>query len=232
MKIVIAGAGEVGTHLAKLLSREEQDIMVIDVDQAKLASLDANYNLMTLRGNPISFNSQHAAGVGKCDLFIAVTPDETQNVLACSMAKSIGAQRTVARIDNYEFMSQDNRDYFTRLGVNALIYPELLAAQEIITALRRSWARHWFELHDGELIIAGVKLRSNARIIGMQLKEFAMMEHNFHVAAIKRHHDTIIPRGDDVIKDNDILYFATTRDHVDELLDICGKTSKRYASCS
>lgn len=227
MRIVIAGAGEVGTHLAKLLSREEQDIMVIDADQAKLASLDANYNLMTLRGNPISFNALHTAGVGKCDLFIAVTPDETQNVLACSMAKSIGAQRTVARIDNYEFMSQENRDYFTRLGVNALIYPELLAAQEIITALRRSWARHWFELHDGELIIAGVKLRNNARIIGMQLKEFAMVEHNFHVAAIKRHHDTIIPRGDDVIKDNDILYFATTRDHVDELLDICGKTSKK-----
>lgn len=227
MKIAIAGAGEVGTHLAKLLSREEQDIMVIDNDQARLASLDANYNLMTFRGSPISFKSLKAAGVEKCDLFIAVTPDETQNVLACSMAKSIGAQRTVARIDNYEFMSRENHDYFTRLGVNALIYPELLAAQEIITALRRSWARHWFEMHDGELIIAGVKLRSNARIIGMQLKEFAMVEHNFHVAAIKRHHDTIIPRGDDTIKDNDILYFAITRDHVDELLDLCGKTPKK-----
>lgn len=227
MKIAIAGAGEVGTHLAKLLSREEQDIMVIDPDQAKLATLDSNYNLMTFRGSPISFKALRDAGVGRCDLFIAVTPDETQNVLACSIAKSIGAQRTVARIDNYEFLSPDNKDYFTRLGVNALIYPEMLAAMEIITALRRSWARHWFEMHDGELIIAGVKLRSNARIIDMQLKEFAMVEHNFHVAAIKRHHDTIIPRGDDVIKVNDILYFATTKNHVNELLDICGKTDKK-----
>ena len=227
MRIVIAGAGEVGSHLAKLLSSEEQDIMLLDSDQARLANMDANYNLMTLRGNPISFNSLRQAGVEKCDLFIAVTPDETQNVLACSMAKSIGAQRTVARIDNYEFMAPENRNYFTRLGVNALIYPELLAAQEIITALRRSWVRHWFELHDGEIIIVGVKLRDNAGIIGMQLKDFAKVEHNFHVAAIKRHHDTIIPRGDDCISANDILYFAVTREHVNELLDICGKTSKK-----
>ncbi len=223
MKIVIAGAGEVGTHLAKLLSREEQDIMVIDADREKLASLDANYNLMTFRGSPISFKALQTAGVEKCDLFIAVTPDETCNVLACSIAKSIGAQRTVARIDNYEFLSCENSGYFTRMGVNALIYPEMLAAMEIMTALRRSWVRHWFELHDGEIVIVGVKLRNNASIIGMQLKEFALMEHNFHVAAIKRHHDTIIPRGDDTISDNDILYFATTRDHVDELLSICGK---------
>ena len=227
MKIVIAGAGEVGSHLAKLLSSEEQDIMLLDSDQARLAMMDANYNIMTVRGNPISFKSLRMAGVEKCDLFIAVTPDETRNVVACSMAKSIGAQRTVARIDNYEFMTPENREYFIRLGVNALIYPELLAAQEIITALRRSWVRHWFELHDGEIIIVGVKLRDNARIIGMQLKDFAKTEHNFHVAAIKRHHDTIIPRGDDSILAGDILYFAVTREHVNELLDLCGKTSKK-----
>jgi trk system potassium uptake protein TrkA len=227
MRIVIAGAGEVGSHLAKLLSREEQDITLLDEEPSRLASLDANYNLMTLRGNPISFECQKRAGVEKCDLFIAVTPDETKNVLACSMAKSIGAKRTVARIDNYEFISPANRDYFIRLGVNALIYPELLAAQEILTALRRSWVRHWFELHDGEVIIIGVKIRDNASIIGMQLKDFAKVEHNFHVAAIKRHHETIIPRGDDSIAHNDILYFATTREHINELLGLCGKVDKK-----
>lgn len=185
MRIVIAGAGEVGTHLAKLLSREEQDIVVIDPDSYRLANLDANYNLMTLKGNPISFKDLRKAGVEKCDLFIAVTPEETQNILACSIARNIGAQRTVARIDNFEFMSEEHQEYFTRMGVNALIYPELLAAQEIYTALHRTWVRHWFELHDGEIIILGVKLRDNAQIIGMQLKEFAQIKHNFHVAAIK-----------------------------------------------
>ncbi len=209
------------------MSREEQDIVVIDPDNHRLANLDANYNLMTLKGNPISFKDLRQAGVEKCDLFIAVTPEETQNILACSIARSIGAQRTVARIDNFEFMSEEHQEYFTRMGVNALIYPELLAAQEIYTALHRTWVRQWFELHDGEIIILGVKLRDNAQIIGMQLKEFAQIKHNFHLAAIKRRHETIIPRGDDVIKESDILYFATRKDHVDELIELCGKKTRR-----
>lgn len=226
MKIVIAGSGEVGTHLAKLLSREEQDIMLVDINRDKLAVIDANYNLMTYRGSPVSFRTLREAGVEHCDLFIAVTPYETANVTACAIAKSIGAQKTVARIDNYEFMSTENREFFTRIGVNHLIYPEYLAAQEIITALDRSWVRNWFELHDGELILVGVKLRDNARLIGMQLKELASSA-PFHISAIKRNHETIIPRGDDRILTNDILYFTVRRDHVDSILELCGKTDQR-----
>lgn len=223
MKIVIAGAGEVGSHVAKLLSREDQDITLIDTDSAKLAVLDANYNLLTRRGSPTSFAVLKAAGVEKCDLFIAVTPYENTNVLACSIAKSLGAVKTVARIDNYEFMTGENRDFFARHGVNAMIYPEYLAAQEIVTALERSWVRNWFELHNGELIVVGVKIRENAQIAGMQLKELTMSNHYFHVSAIKRHHETLIPRGDDTLRPNDILYVTTIREHVDELRTLCGK---------
>lgn len=223
MKIVIAGAGEVGSHLAKLLSFENQDIVLIDSDASKLAPIDANYNLMTLVGRPTSFQTLRDAGVENCDLFIAVTPYETTNVVACTMAKQIGAERTVARIDNYEFMSDENREYFSSMGVDSLIYPEYLAAKEIITALKRPWVRHWFELHDGEIILVGVKMRETAKLIGMQLKELAALQPSFHISAIKRNHNTIIPRGDDYIKLDDILYFTTTRDHVDDLLDICGK---------
>ena len=223
MKIVIVGAGEVGSHLAKLLSREEQDIILVDKDSDKLAGIDANYNWMTLCGSPTSFSTLRDAGTSHCDLFIAVTPYETSNVTACAMAKSLGAKKTVARIDNYEFMVDESREFFTRIGVDYLIYPEYLAAEEIMTALKRSWVRHWFELHNGEIILVGVKLRNNAPLIGMQLKELAFSQPRFHVSAIKRNHETIIPRGDDRINDNDILYFTTTRDHVDDLLQMCGK---------
>lgn len=223
MKIVIAGAGEVGSHLAKLLSREEQDIILVDKDADKLATIDANYNLMTLCGSPTSFASLRDAGVDHCDLFIAVTPYETANVTACAMAKNLGARKTVARIDNYELMIDESRDFFTRLGVDYLIYPEYLAAEEILTALKRSWVRHWFELHNGEIILVGVKLRDNAQLIGMRLKDLSFSQQTFHVSAIKRNHETIIPRGDDLIRANDILYFTTTRDHVNDLLEICGK---------
>lgn len=225
MKIVIAGAGEVGSHLAKLLSFENQDIVLVDQDGAKLATLDANYNLMTSVGRPTSIQSLRDAGVENCDLFIAVTPYETTNIVSCSIAKQLGAEKTVARIDNYEFMNQDNKDYFKSMGVDSLIYPEYLAAQEILTALRRPWVRHWFELHDGEIILVGVKLRENAQLIGMQLKDLAALKPSFHISAIKRRHTTIIPRGDDYINPNDILYFTTTRDHVDDLLEISGKTN-------
>ena len=227
MKIVIAGAGEVGTHLAKLLSREEQDITLLDRDRSRLEALDARYNLLTVVGSPVSFSALRAAGVEKAELFIAVTPYETDNVVACEIAKSFGAQKTVARIDNYEFMDPANSAFFTRSGINHTIYPEYLAALEIRTALERNWVRNWFELHDGEIIVVGIKLRDNARIAGMQLKEFAATRHNFHVSAIRRKNETIIPRGDDRLMPNDILYFTTTRDYVDELIDLCGKTRRR-----
>lgn len=225
MRIVIAGAGEVGSHLAKLLSFENQDIVLVDRDASKLANIDANYNLMTYVGRPTSFQTLREAGVESCDLFIAVTPYETTNVIACSMAKQIGAGKTVARIDNYEFMNEENREYFRTIGVDSLIYPEFLAAQEIITALKRPWVRHWFELSNGEILLVGVKMRESSKLIGLQLKELAAMQPTFHISAIKRRHNTIIPRGDDYIKLNDILYFTTTRNHVDDLLEICGKTN-------
>lgn len=224
MKIVIAGAGEVGSHLGKLLSREEQDIVMIDNDREKLDRLDANYNLMTCVGSPTSFRTLSNAGVDtSCDLFIAVTPYENTNITSCAIAKSLGARKTVARIDNYEFRNTAHRPFFASIGVDHLIYPEYLAAQEICTALKRPWVRHWFELNDGRLLLIGVKIRSNASLVGKSMRDITATQHNYHVAAIKRRHETIIPRGDDVIQADDILYFTTTEEFVDDIRDLCGK---------
>lgn len=114
MNIVIAGAGEVGSHLARLLSNEDQDIMIIDANQERLFALDSKYNLMTHLGNPVNFLSLREANVGMCNLFIAVMPNEADNMLACSMAKLLGAKRTVARITHYGFMMEENRQYVRR----------------------------------------------------------------------------------------------------------------------
>ena len=213
MRIVIVGAGEVGTHLAKMLSNEEQDIIVMDPENKKLEPLE-NYNLLTYQGSAISFS----------DLFIAVTKSEARNILSCSMAKRLGAKKTVARIDNDEFFNANWREHFTTLGIDHLIYPEMLAAKEIANAIKRTWARNWFELFDGELIVVGVKIRSNARIVNHMLKDVANISHFLHVSAIKRNREIIIPRGDDRVLENDIVYIATTRDHIDEVREVCGKT--------
>lgn len=225
MNIVIAGCGEVGSHLAKLLASEDQDIILVDDDSERLARLDANYNLMTVLGKPTSFASLKEAGAGSSDLFIAVTPYESNNILACSIAKKLGAQRTVARIDTYEFLDPRNERYVKSMGVDSVIYPEYVAAEEIITALNRNWIRNWFELHNGRIILAGVKIRAGAPIEGMKLRDFASANRNFHVAAIKRNHETIIPRGDDAITPGDIVYFTTTHDHIDDLIIIAGKSA-------
>lgn len=228
MRIVIAGAGEVGSHLAKLLSFEDQDIIVIAEEAERLALLDSSYNLMTVLGSPTSFEAQKDANAGKADLFVAVTPYEATNLVACSIAKSLGAKITVARVEHYGFMDPKNRDAMKSMGVDRVIYPEYLAATEIISALSHSWVRNWFELHDGEIILVGVRIRSNAPLEGMQLKEFAISNHgHFHVSAIHRNHETIIPRGDDRIEDNDILYITTTREYVDQLVEICGKVKRK-----
>ena len=222
MRIVIAGAGEVGTHLAKMLSNEEQDIIVMDVEYKKLEPLE-NYNLLTHQGDAISFNDLNAIKAGSCDLFIAVTKSEARNILACSLAKKLGAKRTVARLDNDEFFSPKWRDHITNMGIDNLIYPEMLAAKEIASAIKRTWARNWFELFDGELIVVGVKIRSNARIVNQMLKDVSNISHYLHVSAIKRNREIIIPRGDDRIMENDIVYIATTRDHIEEVREACGK---------
>ena len=222
MRIVIAGAGEVGTHLAKMLSNEEQDIIVMDPENKKLEPLE-NYNLLTYQGSAISFSDLNAIKTGYCDLFIAVTKSEARNILSCSMAKRLGAKKTVARIDNDEFFNANWREHFTTLGIDHLIYPEMLAAKEIASALKRTWARNWFELFDGELIVVGVKIRSNTRIVNHMLKDVSNISHFLHVA-IKRNREIIIPRGDDRVLENDIVYIATTRDHIDEVREVCGKT--------
>lgn len=227
MRIVIVGAGEVGSHLAKLLSDEEQDIMLVDADAERLTLLDANYNLMTYVGSPTSFATLREAGAARCDLFIAVTPYESNNIVACSVAKNLGARFTVARIDTYDFMNPANVAHVKHMGVDKVIYPEYLAAQEIITALKRTWVRNWFELHEGQIILAGVKLRAGAPLAGMKLKDFAYSNRHFHVSAIKRNHETIIPRGDHRMEIGDILYFTTTRDHIDDLLALTGKTEHK-----
>ena len=181
MRIVIVGAGEVGTHLAKMLSNEEQDIIVMDPENKKLEPLE-NYNLLTYQGSAISFSDLSAVKTGSCDLFIAVTKSEARNILSCSMAKRLGAKKTVARIDNDEFFNANWREHFTTLGIDHLIYPEMLAAKEIANAIKRTWARNWFELFDGELIVVGVKIRSNARIVNHMLKDVANISNFLHPA--------------------------------------------------
>ncbi|NDV67024.1 Trk system potassium transporter TrkA [Bacteroides sp. 224] len=226
MKIIIAGAGEVGTHLAKLLSREKQDIILLDDDDEKLSPLSANFDLMTVTGSATSIAKLKEVNIDHADLFIAVTPDESRNITACMLATNLGAKKTLARIDNYEYLLPKNKEFFKNLGVDSLIYPEMLAAKEIVSSMKMSWVRQWWEFCGGSLVLIGAKMREKAEILNIPLSELGKSDIPYHVVVIKRGSDTIIPRGEEMIKLNDIVYFTTTRKYIPHIRKIAGKENE------
>ncbi len=225
MKIIIAGAGAVGTHLAKLLANEKQDIILMDENEERLGKLGNNFDLMTVNISPTSISGLKEAGTANADLFIAVTPNESQNMTACMLASGLGAKKTVARIDNYEYLLPKYQEFFAQRGVHSLIYPEMLAAKDIVDAVKMSWIRQWWEFAGGALVLLGTKMRETAEILNIPLYELGGRNIPFHIVAIKRGNETIIPRGDDSILLNDIVYFTTTKKYIPYIRKISGKES-------
>lgn len=223
MKILIAGAGAVGTHLAKLLAREHHDIILIDENEEKLSDINSNFDLMALHGNPSSIGILKEAGAAHADLFIGVTPDEARNMTCCMLAAKLGTKKTVARVDNYEYTLPENRAFFKSVGIGSVIYPELLAGREIVHNVRRSWTRQWIEVQDGALVLIGIKVRRNARLLDIPLRNLCGPDAPYHVVAIKRAGDTLIPHGNDSLQDGDLVYFMTTPKYTDYMREITGK---------
>ena len=225
MKIVIAGAGAVGSHLAALLSREDQDIILIDESPEKTARLlnSGDLDLMTLNVSPTSISGLREGGVHQCDLFIAVTPEETRNITCCMLAHTLGARKTIARVDTAEYTMPQYSDLFRQMGVDSIIYPEGLAAREILDGLKRSWVRQYWEVADSALVMLGIKLREKARITGIALRDLCDAQTPYHVVAIKRDDDTIIPSGNDELRNGDIVYFMTKKRHIGYIREIVGK---------
>lgn len=223
MKIVIAGAGEVGTHLAKMLSKDEHDIILFDEAQDKLDDISAALDVLTISGGAISISDLKQAGVTNCDLFIGVTPFEDRNIVACQLAKHIGAKKTIARIDNQEFLFTQNRDYFKSLGIDELIYPEHLAAKEIVTNIKQTSMRQIFEFSGGKLVLFAVKIREHAAILGIPLKDLHNDVGDFVIVAIARDSETLVPHGDDLIMVDDLVFFVAKPTSVESILQKAGK---------
>ena len=223
MKIIIAGAGAVGTHLAKLLSKEQHDITLMDETPEKLEDLSSNFDILTLPLSPSSISALKEADVADADLFIGVMPDEAHNMTACMLASKLGAKKTVARVDNYEYTLPEHRDFFRTVGIDSIIYPEMLAGEEILHNIKRTWIRQWWEVQDGALILLAVKVRGNAQILDQPLKDLCGPDSPYHIVAVKRDDETVSPHGSDCLRDGDIVYFMTTPKYVSYIRDLAGK---------
>jgi trk system potassium uptake protein TrkA len=230
MKIIIAGAGEVGFHLAKLLSYESQDITLIDSNKESLSYADNHLDIRVLKGDATSIGVLEDARVAQSDLVIGVTSSETTNLTLCILAKQLGCKRTIARISNTEFIENKERLRFSDLGIDELISPERLAATEIQLLINQSAFNDTYEFEEGKLIMVGICLSSGAPFVGKTVKDAAetFSEVHFMPIAIKRSGTqfTIIPRGDSVFQAEDQVYFITSKEGVEELYKMTGTIKK------
>ncbi|MBR0489606.1 MAG: Trk system potassium transporter TrkA [Prevotella sp.] len=223
MKIIIAGAYAIGSYLAQLLTRNNYDITLLDDVSENLDKLGRDFDLLTIEASPTSIKALKAAGVQQTDLFIAVTPDEDTNITACSLAKALGAKRTVAKVDKYEYVDPENTRVFKEMGIDSVIYPEMLAAKDIINGLKMSWVRQRWDVHGGALVMLGIKIRESCEILNRPLREICGPDDPFHIVAIKRGEETIIPGGNDVLEVLDLAYFMTTKNYIPYIRRIVGK---------
>ena len=223
MKIIIGGAGAVGNHLSRLLAKDHQDCVLVDEFTDRLEGLEGKYDIMTLHGSPTSIQTLRDAGAENADLFVGVMTNESRNMTACMIAHALGAKKTVARIDNIEYMSPDLKPFFEKMGINSLIYPEVLAAIDITNGLKMSWVRQRLDIHGGVLVLLGIKLRDTCEILNQPLRTLCGPDDPYHIVAIKRRDETLIPGGNDELRVNDIAYFMTTREYIPYIRKISGK---------
>ena len=226
MKIIIAGAGEVGFHLAKLLSFESQDITLIDNKKSNLNIAENQLDIKTIEGNSASISVLKEANVENCDLVVSLTTSETTNFTTCFLAKQLGAKRTIARISNSEFIEGSQEIDFGSIGIDELISPESLATEEIKLLIHESAFNNSHDFEDGILKMMGVKLEKNAPFVGKTVMESASVYPGVHFMpiAIKKvgSDNTIIPRGDTVFDLGDQVYFITNHKGLTELYDLLG----------
>ncbi len=226
MKIIIAGAGEVGTHLAKMLSLEHNDITLVDDNEKRLTTASSVSDVVPVLGSLTSFEVLKRSGATKCDLFIAVSPDEQVNIVAATIAKGLGARKTVVRIDEDEYLKPNNKEIFINMGIDYMFYPEKVAAREVITLLGHTSTAEYVDFSGGHLTLVGFTLDPTSSLINKTLLEATKDRNNlqYRTVAISRGDKTIIPRGDEYFKKGDMIYVIANRGSQEEVLRFSGKT--------
>ena len=226
MKIIIAGAGEVGIHLAKLLSFESQEITLIDLDRERLDYAESHLDLFAIRDDATSVSVLRDANVSSCDLLITVTSSDTTNFMAAVLGKKLGARRTIARLGNPEFLLKEAKEDLKALGIDEVISPEKLAANEICSLISQSNFNATFDFDNGELHMMGTVLNDDSPVVGLTMQEVAKKYADLPFITIsvqrERNKETIVPRGDTVFKNQDQVYFVTNNDGYERLYTLVG----------
>lgn len=225
MRIVIAGAGDVGIHLAKLLAQEKQDTIIIDKNAERLQYVENHLDVFTIKGDATCPLILKEAKIEKAALFIAVTSTEAHNITSSILAKKMGAKQTISRISNAEYLNKETGLDLQELGIDFMISPERLAANEIKRLVSRNSFTDSFEFDEGQLHLVGIHLEVLSPLVGKQLEETSYLnpDSNFIPVAIKRKTATIIPRKTTYFEEDDYVYFVSKQDGVEEISKLSGR---------
>jgi len=225
MDIVIAGDGEVGLHLAEALVRDNHNITIVDPHEELLKMVESHSDLMTITGDSTSTSVLRRANVSRADLVIAVLHDEHINLLTGIIAKKLGAKKVIARVNTMENLSPEVWRMYQDLGIDGLLSPEDIAAQEIISLLKQNASMETYDFSGGKLQLFMVKLESEAEIVGKSVSEVVeQYQHiDFRIAAIHRRQNTFIPQDDTVFQMGDMVYVVTKPHAIKDIIRLSGK---------
>ncbi len=229
MKIILAGAGDLGTHLAKMLSVELHDITIIDTDESRLARVLEVADVVTINGSPTSIATLKKAGVQNADLFVATSPaqDQDVNIVSALLAKKLGAKKVTARINSEEYQNNENKLLFSELGVDYLFYPEKTAMTEIVSLLRKGAVSEFMDFSHGKLQLIVYRLEEGAHLIDRTLEDFVKDVPMYKAVAVARNGCTIIPRAHFRFKENDTVYIISKREGITEAMSFSGKEKRK-----
>ena len=227
MKIIIAGAGDLGSHLAKLLSSESHDIYLLDQNEERLNTISSQIDVFTIAGDAKSVEIMEQKLISSCDLLIAVTSSEETNMLICILGKKLGAKRTIARINDVNIIKENKEHFYNELGIDTLISPTYLASLEIQRLVNQSAFTDDIEFDNGKLTVFGISLSENSSLINKTVRESADLNPNLSFKPLALHRDdlTLIVNGETVLKENDIVYFISLKDSIPNIIKLCGKNN-------
>ena len=227
MKIIIAGAGDLGSHLAKLLSSESHDIYLLDQNEERLNTISSQIDVFTIAGDAKSVEIMEQKLISSCDLLIAVTSSEETNMLICILGKKLGAKRTIARINDVNIIKENKEHFYNELGIDTLISPTYLATLEIQRLVNQSAFTDDIEFENGKLTVFGISLSEKSNLINKTVRESADLNPNLSFKPLALHRDdlTLIVNGETVLKENDIVYFISLKDSIPIIIKLCGRNN-------
>ncbi|HZK44226.1 MAG TPA: Trk system potassium transporter TrkA [Syntrophomonadaceae bacterium] len=225
MKSIIIGAGKLGFSIAELLSSEEHDVVVIEENEERAAIVDNLLDVQVLHGSGASWRTLESAGVRSADMFVAVTEIDELNMIACLLAKQYGAKTTIARVRNIDYVETPHFSPEALLGVDLIINPERVIAQEIAKIVKNPEALDLDYYADGRVQLMALLITEDSLLAGSKLKDLDTAK--YVIVSVLRKHEMIVPSGENEILAGDQIYVMANTSEMPEVLKGFGIHRKR-----